>query len=324
MRNELYQKEIAKAFYEQRYEQGGYMDEWPAEKLQRVKEIVRGLPLPDQGEALDFGCGNGVFTGILKEALPNWTIYGSDISEVAVKNATERFPQCTFFVSDLDRPIEKQFDFVFSHHVLEHVFDIRKTVAEIKAFIKPGGTTMHVFPCGNEGSFEHRICALRTDGINPDMENRFFFEDEGHVRRLTTDQTSAYMGEAGLVLELDYYSNQHYGALDWLSGMSVEFIEKFTDPSKARDAVGAEQLRSLRSQLLKLRRQKQLARDPKAEVMRFVNAAKVMVKAVIHLARYPMARMAVNRLKSAKENEWKSRNRERNGSEMYLFYRSKR
>jgi SAM-dependent methyltransferase len=323
MRNELYQKDVAKAFYEQRYEQGGYMDEWPAEKLQRVKEIVRGLPLPKKGEALDFGCGNGVFTGVLKEALPEWTIYGSDISEVAVKNATERFPQCSFFVSDLDRPVDKQFDFVFSHHVLEHVFDIRKTVAEIKAFVKPGGSTMHVFPCGNEGSFEHRICTLRTDGINAAMENRFFFEDEGHVRRLTTDQTSAFMAEVGLNLELDYYSNQHYGALDWLSGMSVEFIERFTEPAKAKDASGTEELRSLRNRLLQLRRQKQLARDPKAEFMRIVNAFKVMIKSSLNLLRYPFAKMAVDRLKAAKEQEWKQSNRKRNGSEMYLFYRSK-
>lgn len=323
MRTELYQKEVAKDFYEKRYEQGGYMDEWPQEKLDRVREIVRGLPLPERGDALDFGCGNGVFTEILREALPNWTVYGADISEVAVRNAQQRYPQCKFFVSDLDNPTQQKFDFVFSHHVLEHVFDIRKTIAEIRFLIKPGGSTMHVFPCGNEGSFEYNICQLRTDGINPNMENRFFFEDEGHVRRLTTDQTSAYMAEAGLELELDYYSNQHYGALDWISGMSVDFIQQFTDPSKAKGDKAKTELLNLRAQLLHLRDQKQLARDPKAEWMRIINSFKVIVKSSIKLLKYPLAKRKVDQLKAAKQAEWKQAGRKRNGSEMYLFYRAK-
>lgn len=47
---------------------------------QRVFEIVRDLNLGRTGVALDFGCWNGV-TEVLRQALPEWVIYGCDISE---------------------------------------------------------------------------------------------------------------------------------------------------------------------------------------------------------------------------------------------------
>ena len=62
--SQLYNKETTVEFYQDRYAQG-YMDEWPSEKKQRIFEIIRALQLPDTGEALDFGCGNGVLTEIV-------------------------------------------------------------------------------------------------------------------------------------------------------------------------------------------------------------------------------------------------------------------
>jgi hypothetical protein len=68
-------------------------------------------------------------------------------------------------------------------------------------YLKAAASAMlHILPCGNEGSFEHNVCLLRKDGINPELEGRFFFEDEGHVRRLTTEQLSALCAKMGFVL----------------------------------------------------------------------------------------------------------------------------
>src|SRR5438132_888961 len=92
----LYSKEASIDFYERRYRKG-YMDEWPAEKRQRVFDLVCSLRLPASGVALDFGCGNGVLTEVLRTALPGgWRICGTDVSAVAVHNATRWFPRCSF------------------------------------------------------------------------------------------------------------------------------------------------------------------------------------------------------------------------------------
>lgn len=94
--DQLYNKQTSEEFYDERYTKG-YMDEWPVEKKQRVFEVIRSLNLPDEGEALDFGCGNGVFTEVMRQALPKWKIYGTDISAVAIENAKARISSCIFF-----------------------------------------------------------------------------------------------------------------------------------------------------------------------------------------------------------------------------------
>ena len=72
----LYDHKRSVKFYEDRYEQG-YMDEWPVEKKRKVLEVIQELQLPAIGYALDFGCGNGVLTEIIRQALPSWKIYGT-------------------------------------------------------------------------------------------------------------------------------------------------------------------------------------------------------------------------------------------------------
>lgn len=322
MKKELYQKEEAIDFYENRYKVG-YMDEWPVEKKQRVFEILRSLPLPETGEALDYGCGNGVFTDLLRQALPKWKIYGSDISQNAVTNAITRFPECTFFVSDNDQKSEKKFDFLFSHHVLEHVFDIEKAMSEINDYLKPQASIMHILPCGNEDSFEYNLCKLRVDGFNASMENRFFFEDEGHVRRLTTQRASDLIKVHGFTLEKEYYSNQYHGAVKWITQLTATFIKEFANPEKAINEEAKNKLAKLRSKLLflaKLQRPYALYKDIKAiknkQPKHYIALLAYMIPSLIS---YPITAM----INAKAKKEWDLNKEAKNGSEMYIFYTRK-
>jgi trans-aconitate methyltransferase len=322
MSKELYQKEEAIDFYENRYEKG-YMDEWPIEKKQRVFEILRSLPLPETGDALDYGCGNGVFTDLLRQALPKWNVYGSDISQNAVNNAKVRFPECTFFVSDNDKKSEKKFDFLFSHHVLEHVFDIEKAMSEINDYLKPQASIMHILPCGNENSFEYNFCKLRVDGMNPSMENRFFFEDEGHVRRLTTSKASDLIKVHGFSLEKDFYSNQYHGAIKWITQSSATFIKEFANPEKGIDENAKKQLAKYRSKFLflaNLQRPYALYKDIKAiknkQLKHYVALFAYMIPSVVS---YPVT----SSINAKAKKEWETNNQAKNGSEMYIFYSRK-
>ncbi len=92
----LHEKETSEKFYDARYMEG-YMEEWDDSKKMKVREIISSLGLPETGKALDFGCGNGVFTNILKQCLPQWDVFGVEISPTAVANAKQRFPNCRFY-----------------------------------------------------------------------------------------------------------------------------------------------------------------------------------------------------------------------------------
>jgi SAM-dependent methyltransferase len=111
---DLYNKHASVDFNEERFAKG-YLDEWPTERKRRIFELVRSAELTEAGQALDFGCGNGVLTEVVRQALPaTWSACGADISAVAIQNARSRYPQCSFFPANDDQLRSKKFDFLFT------------------------------------------------------------------------------------------------------------------------------------------------------------------------------------------------------------------
>jgi trans-aconitate methyltransferase len=126
---------------------------------------------------LDFGCGNGVLTDVVRQALSgDWEVLGVDLSEIAVENAKQRYPHCTFFTLDAPELETKKFDLLFTHHVLEHVSDLSQTFQTFHELLNPSSAMLHILPCGNSASFEQRICLWRKEGIDPQLGNRFFLK----------------------------------------------------------------------------------------------------------------------------------------------------
>ncbi|MGD1047821.1 MAG: methyltransferase domain-containing protein [Candidatus Krumholzibacteriaceae bacterium] len=317
----LYDRQASRAYYEDRFA-SGYMDAWPAETKRRIADLVRGLALPDRGEALDFGCGNGVLTDVLRQALPpGWTVYGTDISETAIGNARRRYPRCTFFPADDAGYAGKKFDFLFTHHVFEHVYDLDRTVAEVIARMKAASAMLHVVPCGNGGSFEHGVCLLRRDGIDAELHNRFFFEDEGHLRRLTTDEFVAPWAGTGFALEREYYSNQRFGAVDWISRREPAFIRMFTETSKAVDAKAKVRLVRMRLALLALWALRRPVAVVEHRLRKRGRTARDWILLMCGLPLYVIAKPVDASVKASARKEWRTRRTERNGSEMYLVFR---
>lgn len=85
----------ARNYYNQLYS-GAYADGWPVERYDRIKALVQSLALPPTGRALDFGCGRGALTRVLKDALPSWDVTGADLSDVGVLEAAKAHPDLTF------------------------------------------------------------------------------------------------------------------------------------------------------------------------------------------------------------------------------------
>lgn len=319
--SQLYDKNMAVAFYQDRYAHG-YMDEWPVEEKRRIFEVISSFKLPAVGEALDFGCGNGVFTDVIKQALPpGWKVYGTDISAIAVENAQNRYPGCCFFVADDREYITKRFDFLFTHHVLEHVYNLPQVLKEVNDRMKDQSTMLHVLPCGNEGSFEHSVCMLKKDGINAQQENRFFFEDEGHVRRLTTEQLSRLFREKGFSLTKEYYNNQYDGAINWITRSGPSFLRLFTDIFPAIDEESRGKLKKIRFKLFLLWSLRYPAAFVESRLRKRRKTVRDYLFLIPGLLLYVFTKPMDNYLNEKASIEWKKRKNEHNGSEMYLFYK---
>jgi len=296
--------------YDARYAEGGYMDGWEPAKKRRVQEIIRQLQLPITGRALDFGCGRGVFTVVLQEALPGWEIVGSDFSAKAIELARQAHPELHFHTPESLELQPGSFDLVFTHHVLEHVTDLRAALDDMNEMVKPEGHMVHTLPCGNPGSFEYDLCLLRRNGINEAAEGRFYYEDPGHVRRLTTAQLDEHLSSYGFQRRLAYFMNQRWGALDFMTRSVPSVIHDVADPSDAVDSGAARTLRRLRTRL----RIVAFIRNPVPVVGRRKPA--LALRALL----YPCT-LALNAWFSRKvEAEWAARKSDPRGSEMFLAY----
>lgn len=302
----------AKKFYNDRYAKG-YMEKWPADKKTRVFEIIKSLNLSDMGEALDFGCGNGVFTEILKKALPRWEIYGCDISEIAIQNASKKNLECIFFVDDGKNKKDKKFDFIFSHHVLEHVLNIEDIARQINEKAKDNSLMLHILPCGNSDSFEWQICQLVTNGINAQMGGRFFFEYKGHIRRMTTDSCVLLFKFFRFNLKKSFYSNQYYGALNWITRSNPLVIFTMFNPLRGKNIKAKLKLTMLLFKFILI----SVSRLPYVVYQRFDNLA---LKILLFIPSYVVS-IFVDKYIIVKSNqEWQKSKTKDNGSEMYLYF----
>ncbi len=267
---ELFKLSSSIDFYENRFKDG-YMEEWNNAKKERVLNIIKDINLPEHGIALDYGCGNGVFTEILALALPKWQIFGADISETAVANAKKKHPY-NFF--NLLEPTDEKFDFVFTHHVLEHVYDIQLATQQISDLCKKEAKMLHILPCGNENSLEHRICSMYKEGINPELGNRFFFEEEGHLRRLTSKELIELFERFNFVNKKGYFANQYYGALDWISEYDTGFINSLFDENKTVSKQSSDFIKEVKEKVLEVKSLKESALGYRKQGITYIHGLK--------------------------------------------------
>ncbi len=306
--------------YDDLYASGYLSDEWPAHKKARIFEIIKTLNLPKTGDALDYGCGNGEFTTVLKQALPKWNVYGADISSVAVDIARKRYSDCSFLLTSDIHLVNNEFGFLFSHHVLEHVDDVARAWREIAQYLKKHASILYILPCGNQGSFEYNLCMLIKNGIDIDSGGRFYFEDQSHLRRLTTEQMNDFAFQHDLELVFDYYSNQLYGALDWITLLSPSLILNMTNPRQAKSNISALKLACLCIvfMLIKLMRFPANTIDYKKEKMKYYKYYTLFLMLFIF---YPFSKLTNIYLQNMSNSEWKNERTKKNGSEMYLYYK---
>lgn len=316
---DLRDAKVAREFYERRFDRG-YMDDWPGWRKERIRELLQSLDLPATGCALDFGCGTGAFTQVLLEALPEWQVWGVDVSERAIALARERHPLCHFFTADEKAQYLGRFDLVFTHHVLEHVASLSQAVHELDLYVKPAAAMFHIMPCGNPGSLEHEICSLRINGIDPALENRFFYEDEGHLRRATTTDMTGAHSKAGFKFVRAHYANQRFGAVDWITLSRADFAWNLTDPSKAVNPEAEAKLWRLRMLLVPaalLRTGSWLVqRFQKKRRRRLSDWLTVILALPLHVLFLPHHLY----WKRKARQEWLISSSRENGSEMYLLF----
>lgn len=315
-------KESLKQHYDDLYI-GDYMDvdsfsTWAHDGLAeyRVKQTLEHVKDTPR-KILDYGCGQGKWTPLLRSVFPNAEIVGIDISEVAIAKASCKFPHSRFLTLKGDQaPLaDSSFDLIFSFHVLEHALDIAAPIKDIGRLLHPGGYACIIFPCGNKHSFEDRLVNLMQNGraLSAAGEYVFFYEiADGHMRRIPSEKTIALFEQHGLAIQTEFYSGQFFASLDWLArGTGPAYINRIFGSCKPVNQFAAIKLAAMRRFLLFLYRflaYKRLdltkQRSPLKQIAVLVThkIASLVDRSIMELARW----------------EWNYRRHSKNGSVQYL------
>ena len=84
----------------------------------------------NEWEFKDYGCALGDGTAYIAQRFPSCAVTGIDISEEAVRIASEKYPYCGFLVGDMADHIDEA-DIIFSSNTLEHMKSPKKLLKEM-------------------------------------------------------------------------------------------------------------------------------------------------------------------------------------------------
>ena len=130
----------------ERYYSKGYYHGLKAEpRFDTVAKLFTSLT---GNRLLDLGCGDGDITLVLKASMHASEAYGVDLSEEAVKLASEKGIRALHLdLDDEALPFENSFfDVVYCGEIIEHVFDPDHLLAEVKRVLKTSGSCIITTP----------------------------------------------------------------------------------------------------------------------------------------------------------------------------------
>ncbi len=111
------------------------------------------LPAPARtASLLDVGCGGGDFIAMMQDL--GWKVAGVETDPVAVERARSRGLDVHHGQLETAELDPMSFDAITMAHVIEHVHDPRRMLAECRRILKPGGTVVITTP--NSSSWGHR------------------------------------------------------------------------------------------------------------------------------------------------------------------------
>ena len=138
---------------------------------QAFAATVMFLPAPEGGASLlDVGCGGGDFIAAMREL--GWKVSGVETDPVAVERARGR--TLDVHLGDLESAAfdDVSFDAVTLAHVIEHVHDPQRLLAECRRILKPDGMLALTTP--NSSSWGHRHFGRDWRGLEPPRHIHIF------------------------------------------------------------------------------------------------------------------------------------------------------
>ncbi len=107
----------------------------------------------------------------------------------------------SFDITNINQP-SNIFDLIICYHILEHIIDDQKAIAELCRVLKPGGKCLIQTPF-KEGSI------YEDPSKKTKQERKQHFGQEDHVRIYSVEGLKERLDNAGFLVEILSFSNEH-------------------------------------------------------------------------------------------------------------------
>jgi trans-aconitate 2-methyltransferase len=226
----------------ERYEQ------FSAERAEPFEDLLALVTIRQDLRVVDLGCGTGVLTQKLADALPSSEVLGVD-SSAAMLERTDQLgrPGLRFEYGDI-RELEGQWDLVFSHSAIQWLPDHHTLIPRLLAKVSSGGQLAVQQPSNHR----HAVHKLLSETAS---EEPFQAALEGWTRQSPVLSLEEYAnllysngGTAITVMEKIYpHVLESADAIaDWMSGTGMRAYLKRLPPD-LHDAFREQYRRKLRS-----------------------------------------------------------------------------
>jgi SAM-dependent methyltransferase len=118
-----------------------------------VNFIVDNAGAGQAGKLIDIGCGNGSALSNLSAAMPDWRLYGTELSDAA-KPGLQRLPNFVELYTQPMTEIAERFDIVTMIHSLEHMPDPLASLREVAQLLGDGGRLFVEIPNVDTSPFD--------------------------------------------------------------------------------------------------------------------------------------------------------------------------
>ena len=116
-------------------------------RLQPSMDLVSRIQLKNPQKILDYGCGPGNSTQVLRAKWPHAEILGTDYSESMIQKAKASYPDMCWDKRDITtwEPSEKQ-DLVFSNAVIQWIFNHKTLISKLIGMTQEKGVVAFQIP----------------------------------------------------------------------------------------------------------------------------------------------------------------------------------
>ena len=126
-----------------------------------VSQVIAHVQLPATGRLLDIGCGNGAFLGAFSNAMAEWTLAGTELSDTNKATVEAIRGVEALYTCGLEET-PGCFGMISLVHVLEHIAGPAELLRIVAAKLQPGGTLFVEVPNAARNPFDLMIADHAT------------------------------------------------------------------------------------------------------------------------------------------------------------------